>query len=426
MQVSKIRLITAYALAGLFLTQLVYSGPKEIVRPERIKSKRQVVYDQETYAKLATLWKEYYNEFPSEDAYANWMYAARYAGDEAYEEQLEKGLKKYPANPALLYLKAMTRCGTHDNVEGQRYLERATELDPDYMDSWFGLVTIYMDQKDEERLNLALRNLLEGGAIAEEVMDYSYNMLLGLGRNAILITNGDNDTFPGWVLTRILNHRPDVSIVNRSLLNTDWYPMYIIEHGLPNFITKGKLDELRENILNDIRERKASVPSVGPFSDTLIVRIIESADKVGRPVYFAWTLYDTPTIKRYMDAGRPLALVTLVTTPTQSYAEDLNDAVRLWLHDFRTGGLDSWRLHHAKAADAGRMLMSNYASGIHMLLESISKYTPKYRLDLFHWYVKHLSGLLSQEIVGEMNEMWCRMKDIDQIQQWCRRQGYLE
>ena len=49
------------------------------------------------------------------------------------------------------------------------------------------------------------------------------NTLNSVGRNGILVTHGDNDTFPLWYLQEVENVRTDVRIVNTSLLGTDWH-----------------------------------------------------------------------------------------------------------------------------------------------------------------------------------------------------------
>jgi hypothetical protein len=54
-------------------------------------------------------------------------------------------------------------------------------------------------------------------------VEMAKNYLNSVGQNGILVTHGDNDTFPLWYAQEVENVRPDVRIVNTSLLGTDWH-----------------------------------------------------------------------------------------------------------------------------------------------------------------------------------------------------------
>ena len=53
--------------------------------------------------------------------------------------------------------------------------------------------------------------------------DFAANYLNSCDKNALLITNGDNDTFPLWYNQEVEAVRPDVRIINRELASGSWY-----------------------------------------------------------------------------------------------------------------------------------------------------------------------------------------------------------
>jgi hypothetical protein len=92
--------------------------------------------------------------------------------------------------------------------------------------------------------------------------DYSYNILQSCEPNGIIFTNGDNDTFPLWFLQYVYDIRPDVRIVNLSLLNTPWYIKQLKnqEPKVPISLTDDQIEKL-EIMAWKTRELTIPVPA---------------------------------------------------------------------------------------------------------------------------------------------------------------------
>jgi hypothetical protein len=62
--------------------------------------------------------------------------------------------------------------------------------------------------------------------------EWAHDMLNSIEPYGILITLGDNDTFPLWYAQEVEGVRRDVTVAVTSLLNTDWYPRGLVRRPI--------------------------------------------------------------------------------------------------------------------------------------------------------------------------------------------------
>jgi formylglycine-generating enzyme required for sulfatase activity len=189
-------------------------------RPEVIPSKLTEVKASSWYKEKFRSWKTYLAENPEDKSgWVEYFKAGHYSGMSAEELTLlsEDIASRFEASSEAYLVKAKLQGWTADGVKS---LDRALggidkrQLLPERI--------MMAEIKGTDRQELT-RSLYNSNLVYSSLLNYSYNVLMSVGMDGLLFTEGENTTIPLWILQDVMKVRQDVQVLNLDLLTNAAY-----------------------------------------------------------------------------------------------------------------------------------------------------------------------------------------------------------
>ncbi|MGN6400685.1 MAG: tetratricopeptide repeat protein [Flavisolibacter sp.] len=111
--------------------------------------------------------------------------------------------------------------------------------------NWGSLAIHYLNLGKKDSARWAFMEGRKRGGFIDALLHVAREEIKSCSVNSILISDGDNATFPLYYLQIVEKLRQDVTLVDAHMLNTDWYPKYLKRGmGLKMSLTDSQIDTI--------------------------------------------------------------------------------------------------------------------------------------------------------------------------------------
>ncbi|MEL6943251.1 MAG: hypothetical protein AAFO82_11335, partial [Bacteroidota bacterium] len=120
--------------------------------------------------------------------------------------------------------------------EDKEHLKKAYELAPERTEPYRDLMALYAQEGNEVKAKEFATKFYEQDEYSRGLVNWSYNQLMSVEDNAILLTAGDNDSFFGWMVQYHHGVKPNVILASSWLLTIkDTQTTLLRKLNLPDF-----------------------------------------------------------------------------------------------------------------------------------------------------------------------------------------------
>jgi len=279
----------------LFIILIIFSFTTllgQTTKPQKVLRIVYESYPNEWYVEQAKLWKKEIDINPQNtEAWYNYYNANRYGNyvttidTKPKKERLAKIIEDMgKAIPGTYEYYLLAYWNKHD-LNDISLIEKAYAINPDRPDTYYPLIDYYDLRGEHQKVKEFYKKLYKSQDISPWLLSYNYNVLMSLEKDTIILTNGDNDSYPAWMLQNVLEIREDVSVINISFATTETF----LKYKLKNKNISIDRDALMKKAVITGAENKKQF-SLSTFTQELAKILTKKYPQY--PVYFALTVYE--------------------------------------------------------------------------------------------------------------------------------------
>ncbi len=237
-----------YMKYAFFFLMLIAFSSRATDFPETIFPKTKIIRSSDWYSGQADLWRQEVSKNKlNASAWLNYYAAARYA--QASQNLLTSIVEEMKGSISTGFEYNLILSWNNGlNEESLRYLLKAYDFEPNNPSTYSQLILFEEFYFNTDKRKTFSEKLFKTNLISTSLLNYSYNVLMSVEEDGVLITEGDHTAIPLFLLQDQLGIGKKVTVLDLDLLQDPTYRTRKLKEANLSFDERATTEDIKKSI----------------------------------------------------------------------------------------------------------------------------------------------------------------------------------